>query len=52
MNSAYVVAFGLWKDLVPDEEEYPWKAVKKVEERKEEKDDEGEERLMENVRFE
>jgi hypothetical protein len=50
MNRAYVVVFGLWKDLVPDEEEYPWKVVKKVEEKKEQKDDEGEERLIENDR--
>lgn len=51
MNSAYVVAFGLWKDLVPDNEEYPWKVAKEVEEMKEErkayKDDKEGEGLFE-----
>lgn len=31
MNSAYVIGFGLWSNLVPDEEEYPWKVEKEVE---------------------
>lgn len=32
MNSAYVMAFGLCKDLVADEQEYPWKVAQVVEE--------------------
>jgi hypothetical protein len=37
MNSAYVLAFGLRKDLVPEDEDYPSKVVKETEEKKEEK---------------